>query len=57
MMSLQYEDKNDMERADSYMTRAIDLLNADLAHFQGDAVLPSVQFHRDYGAGAIPNIR
>lgn len=56
MMSLQYEDRNDMKNADIYMDRAIELLNAELEQFQGDSILPSVQFQRHFGASPIPNL-
>lgn len=69
MMSLVFEDRNDSKNARLYMGPnkpednsgvmwgAIDLLNADLHHFRGDFVLPTVQFVRGYGGGEVLNIR
>lgn len=68
MMALRYEDKNDPANASLYwgpnepdktgkMAGAFDLLNSELAQFEGDAVIPTVQFRRHYGAGEICNIR
>lgn len=56
MMSLTYEERNDMKNADIYMDRAIGLLNAELEQFEGDATIPSVQFQRQFGASRIPNL-
>jgi len=56
MMALQYEDKNDMDRARQYMAEAVSLLNSELDQFRGDSVLPSVQFRPGFGGGAILNI-
>jgi hypothetical protein len=67
MMALQYEDKNDPANASLYwgpnfpdrtgrMAGAFDLLNADLEQFQGDSVVPAVQFQRHFGAGSILNL-
>jgi hypothetical protein len=39
LMSLQYEDKNDVERADSYFNKAIQLLNAELKEDMGAPVI------------------
>lgn len=48
LISLQYEDKNDLERADEYMARAISLLNAELKEESGS---PMVRFQFDpYGS-------
>lgn len=49
MMALQYEDKNDMERADSFMARGVDLLEKDRDSFDGDEVstVPFVGFHHE----------
>jgi hypothetical protein len=39
LMSLQYEDKNDMERAETYFQKAIQLLNAELKEDMGNPVI------------------
>ena len=39
LMSLQYEDKNDLERAEQYFQKAVDLLNAELKEDIGDPVI------------------
>ena len=39
LMALQYEDKNDMERAEEYFNKAIQLLNAELKEDMGDPVI------------------
>ena len=39
LMALQYEDKNDMERAEEYFNKAIQLLNAELKEDTGDPVI------------------
>jgi len=39
LMSLQYEDKNDMERAEEYFNKAIQLLNAELKEDMGNPVI------------------
>jgi len=39
LMALQYEDKNDMERAEVYFNKAIQLLNAELKEDMGDPVI------------------
>ena len=39
LMALQYEDKNDMERAEEYFNKAIQLLNAELKEDMGNPVI------------------
>ena len=39
LMALQYEDKNDLERAEEYFNKAIQLLNAELKEDMGDPVI------------------
>ncbi len=68
MMALQFEDRNDSANAAKFwgpnepenhpgaFWGAIDLLNAELNQFQGDAVTPAIQFAPSFGAGLIPAI-
>ncbi len=68
MMALQFEDRNDSANAAKFwgpnepenhpgaFWGAIDLLNAELNQFQGDAVTPAIQFAPSFGAGPIPAI-
>jgi hypothetical protein len=44
LIALQYEDKNDLERADNYMARAISLLNSELKEERGSAIV-RIQFN------------
>jgi hypothetical protein len=39
LMALQYEDKNDIERAEEYFNKALQLLNAELKEDMGDPVI------------------
>lgn len=56
LMALQYEDKNDLERAEIYWNKAFTILNSELEQFKGDSILPSVQMQPQYGGGQICNI-
>ena len=54
LMALQYEDKNDLERAETYFQKAIYLLNAELKEDMGDPVI-TLQMNPLAAAMNIPN--
>lgn len=64
LMSIQFEDKNDPERAalfcgpnaEGKMRGAIDIANSDRQEFDGDNQTPIYQVTRGFGAADIPNI-
>lgn len=53
MMALQYEDKNDRDRAKQYWNDAEVELEKAQVEFAGDSVMPILQVAGDYGAGSI----
>jgi hypothetical protein len=53
LMALQYEDKNDLERAEEYFNKAIGLLNAELKEDMGNPVL-TLQMNPIAAAMSIP---
>ena len=53
LMALQYEDKNDLERAETYFQKAIQLLNAELKEDMGDPVI-TLQMNPNGGVGSVP---
>ena len=54
LLALQYEDKNDMERAETYFNKAIQLLNAELKQDMGNPVI-TLQMNPIGAAMRIPN--
>ena len=54
LMALQYEDKNDMERAEEYFNKAIQLLNAELKEDMGNPVI-TLQMNPLGAAMRVPN--
>lgn len=54
LMALQYEDRNDMERAETYFSKAIQLLNAELKEDMGNPVI-TLQMNPIGAAMRIPN--
>lgn len=54
LMSLQFEDRNDLERAASYMNQAIALLDADMQELNGAEIPPFNMV--GFGAGDVVNV-
>lgn len=55
-MSLQFEDKNDDDRSNKYLARAIALADSDRQQFDGDNQTPLYNVTRGFGAADIPDI-
>lgn len=55
-MAIQFEDKNDDDRAVKYEARAIALADSDRQQFDGDNQTPLYQVTRGFGAADIPQI-
>lgn len=55
-MSIQFEDKNDDERSDKYLIKAIALADSDRQQFDGDNQTPVYNVSRGLGAADIPDI-
>lgn len=54
LMSLQFEDKNDLERSMQYEQKAVALADADRQQFDGDNQVPIYQVTPGFGAASIP---
>lgn len=56
LMALNYEDKNDFDRADGYWSRALSALDNDRQELDGDASIPVFRVNPGFMAGDIPNV-
>lgn len=56
LMSIQFEDKNDDDRSEKYLAKAIALADADRQQFDGDNQTPMYHVTPGFGAADIPHI-
>jgi hypothetical protein len=56
LMALNYEDRNDFERADGYWSRGLKMIDNDKQEFEGDAAIPLVDAVPGFGCSDVPNI-
>lgn len=56
LQALNYEDNNDLGRAQDYWQQAAQILDEDNQQLEGDAAMPVFKVSEDYGCGAIPQV-